>query len=493
MSDSTLTLGRRLILIAALILGAVKVFAFNLAMPPFNNSDEHQHADLVDRYSRGIWPHEPRPLMDPVFLRRMIPYESPEYLYSRASMPGLDVNRPLHQMPGALRDRVLAIRFDRWSKAVNHETHSPPVYYALAGLWTAALRPIWPFSDARSLYIPRLLNVPLYVLFLLALHRLARLTAPHRPDWATAAVVLAVMMPVQVFYGINSDVLLPPLFAWAMVALLIFHRAASCSAVLAAIAGLLTAAAFLTKYTAVPIAILLGLVLLSKLRSQRRSWSGILIAAACAAIPVLLVFARNQHFLGDWTGAAYKMEALGWKARSLQGWLSIHEHPIWQPWGHWYFLRQFMSCLWIGELHWGGQPLTFNWLTGLLILAPLPLWLLAALPADAAHRLKDAWMLWIALLCSLLTLVWLSLAIDYTHSLQPVPSMPFLPNARMVSGCLAAAMILLVNGLGRLLTTIKSGVSPMRVLLAVGPVMIGAELALMYPVILSQWNFFHVP
>ena len=46
----------RLIIAVLCVIGAIRIFVFNAAFPPFNNVDEQAHFDLVYKYAHGNIP-----------------------------------------------------------------------------------------------------------------------------------------------------------------------------------------------------------------------------------------------------------------------------------------------------------------------------------------------------------------------------------------------------------------------------------------------------
>jgi len=189
-----------------------------------------------------------------------------------------------------------------------HEAHQPPLYYALAALWQAALGvpsfrpdPI-PREDpivivpgratpelmlshdygeeqrthARYLHLLRLLSVVLGLLTVLLTYVAARL-ATGRADVALAAAAFVALLPKLnvVSAVVTNDALVIPLSSLALVGTLAYVRAPSRSslraAALAGAVGLALGAATLSKLNALPLVpVLLGGLFLARASLVRR-------------------------------------------------------------------------------------------------------------------------------------------------------------------------------------------------------------------------------
>jgi hypothetical protein len=478
--------------------GALKVLVYGLALPLYTTIDEQFHVELIGRYARGEWPHQRAVGMDGQLMRRSAAFETPEYLYTVEQYTAMELDEPLFRWTYARRMWAEEQRVRHWTERGNYEAHSPPVYYAAAALWTVVVRELWPWSEGRELYVPRLFNAVLYVGFLLVAWRLGRGLWPDRPNVSIAAVALLALAPLQNFHGINSDAMQPLMFAAAMVCMLKMLRAPAPSIGLAAGTGLLTAAAFLVKFSALPIAGMLAVTLALLLRradaAGRRPWLAAITAAASAAVPVAVVLLRNRYYLGSWSGTEFKLQMLQYGHRDWSDWQAVISHPIFTPGGLWYFLSTFMASFWRGELLWHGQPLTWKAVDLGVAVGGLVLCGAAALVRGSESAIRPGgWLLWTAVGGSILTLMWLSLQLDFSRSDTPGPDMPYLPNGRLVWGALGAAALLAASGLQRLLDRLPWRVPAWAVMIGLGGVMTIAEAIWMGPVLASRWNFFHIP
>lgn len=137
----------RRVIAALCVVGALRVFVFSTAFPPFHSADEHFHFDLVVKYAHG---HVPYRLADErlsvetrdtivlygtgisrLEAGPLVLYDSPEYL-SPESPEG--VPPPAWMAPEVARRAILAHGREFWNVR-NHEATEPPFYYAVAGAW----------------------------------------------------------------------------------------------------------------------------------------------------------------------------------------------------------------------------------------------------------------------------------------------------------------------------------------------------------------------
>jgi hypothetical protein len=136
---------------------AARVFVLSAAFPFFNNVDEQEHFDLVLRYSRGNVPRMISPLA-PESTRYIALAGSPEYRLKPEQFPGGTIPLPLWRQPVEKLQPLLERRASVLASAPNHETQSPPLYYALAGMWMKLGR-LCGMDTVFLLYWIRFLNV----------------------------------------------------------------------------------------------------------------------------------------------------------------------------------------------------------------------------------------------------------------------------------------------------------------------------------------------
>ena len=301
--------------------------------------------------------------------------------------------------------------------------HHPPLYYVLGALaiswidtsdFAEAFRPnrhfVWRENDARNgwnvmmhfgqddipwrgsilaLHVLRLMNVALAAVTIYATYKAATLLLPER-FWFPLGVTAVVAFNPSFIYmtsTVHHDVLQAMLFALAIWWIMRFLNKPE-RPYDAVLAGLLLAAAMLTKLSGAVLALLIGIVLLAKFL-QDRDWRDFFRRATVVYGIALLVagwwYIRNQHLYGD---------PLGW-----QMFLDVHSHMVRPgPYTRQVFTDEFLAQ--IGRTYWGGfgfMHITFPentkylwWLTGLGFIGFL----------IAAYRrqllLRERWAQWAA-------------------------------------------------------------------------------------------------
>lgn len=276
--------------------------------------------------------------------------------------------------------------------------HHPPLYYVLGALaisWTdtsdfhVAFRPnphfVWSENDGQNgwnvmmhfgqdefpwhgsvlaLHILRLMNVALASIAIYATYRATVLLFPNR-DWVPLGVAAVVAFNPSFLYmtsTVHHDVLQATIFAlaawWTMRFLSKPEQASNVP-----LAGLLLAAAMLTKLSGVVLAAVFAFALLVRLVRERdwhRFLRRVLIIFGIASLAAGWWYLRNLRLYGD---------PLGW-----QMFLNIHSHMV-RPgaytWG--IFTDEFLGQ--IGRTYWTGfgfMHITFPqisrvlwWLVGL--------------------------------------------------------------------------------------------------------------------------------
>jgi hypothetical protein len=102
---------------------------------------------------------------------------------------------------------------------------------------------------------------------------------------------------------------------------------------------------------------------------------------------------------------------------------------------------------------------------------------------------------WASVVSSVLCLALLSVAYEYRYSSYPSVGFPYLGSGRLIAGSIVAFVVLWVQGLAVLFSSIPSlrVIGPVAVasLLAVGSAI--AEAVLTWPIFFSAHNFFHLP
>ena len=86
--------GESILILLFCLAAATRVFIFSAAFPFFSNVDEDLHFDLITQYSHG---HVPRTFdrLKEETLSWIVPYASPEFLFTPDQFPGVKFPPPL--------------------------------------------------------------------------------------------------------------------------------------------------------------------------------------------------------------------------------------------------------------------------------------------------------------------------------------------------------------------------------------------------------------
>jgi len=148
------------------VIAAIRVFIFSAAFPFFSNIDEDLHFDLITQYSHGDVPRRFDTLKEET-LNWIVPYASPEFLFTADQFPGAKFPPPLWKQSGPSVEPEIAATRAAWSSEINFESSQPPLYYVLANVWRAIGKHLG-LTGLQSLYWIRFLNG-----FLIGSHRSA--------------------------------------------------------------------------------------------------------------------------------------------------------------------------------------------------------------------------------------------------------------------------------------------------------------------------------
>src|SRR6266545_8226577 len=187
------------------VVAAVRVFVFSAAFPFFSNIDEDLHFDLITQYSEGHLPCAFDPLKEET-LNWIVPYASPEFLFTADQFPGAKFPPPLWKQSGPSVEPEIAATRAAWSSEINFQSSQPPLYYALASAWWW-IGKHFGLAGLQSLYWIRFLNVPLVAMMVWLGYVSARTIAPGRMDLCVGVPLLLAFIPQNVFYAMNNDVL----------------------------------------------------------------------------------------------------------------------------------------------------------------------------------------------------------------------------------------------------------------------------------------------
>jgi len=466
---------------------ALRVLLLSAAFPFFDQVDEHQHMDTVHRWSRGELPgRDPVHLRDPVVdwalrfgtFEYLEPNPPPPYLARRGAGP---------ESPWLPRVRAA------YQGVLNQEAESPPVYYAVAALWYR-LGETW-LGDLDLLLWVRALNALALGALVWWSHVWLRRWAPGDRLLHWGAPALLAFFPQDAFYGIGPDG-----FS-ALVGGLAFAAAVEAARPLPrpgrsdGLAGVAVALAFLTKYTSLVYAGLLGLALALRHRTAgesprrvllRLAWAG--GASATLAGGWLL---RNQLVVGDALGTARKIAHLEWTPLPLSALLS---QPIFRPSGLLEWAPETLALFWRGEFRWLGEPMTLAGLDPALAGVSLLLLACGSVSAWRAAR-RGTWLeplAWLATMGGFASLAVLSARFEFADWGNPTRAHPYFTEGRLVLGVLLPFVVVFVRGLAVACARLPSA-APVALLGAWIAYVSLTDWLLAAAAFASPWNWIHSP
>ena len=479
------------------LFGAVRIFWGAAGLPLFNDVDEDAHFDVVHKFARGQWPDRCQQTPDDETVRLLVMYSSREFLVPPESFPeGVYPPPPWTLSLTASRDAYvedLTAVFGRW---VNHETHSPPLYYGLAAVWYDLGRLVGLHGPYAAYWV-RFLNIPLYVALIVAAYGFCR--AYFSPTVALAVPALVAVFPSTVFFGINNDVLSPLMLLLALWLLLRWH-AESASAWLSIAAGFAVSATVLVKLSNIAVLAACGVVALSGLYG---AWKAGQFRQKCFPASLLLVSAagplaawmlRNRLVLGDWTGDAEKIRLSGWQVKP---WGQLFDHPLFSVAGQRTFWSTLVRTFYEGDMNWHGRwamgffpsEIVFYLSLAVLLIGLGAIWIGHRGRAKTRSRLAAA-LSALVIAGTVLFLIALSLRFDFGTWSHPSRQDPYFNSGRLLYGVLVPVLTLFVCGAAaitgrfRLATAIVVGISLVMMLVP--------QVVFFTRVLPSQYNWFHL-
>jgi Predicted membrane protein (DUF2142) len=478
--------------LALCCLAAIRVFVYSAAFPFFNNVDESPHFDLVVKYSHGLVPRN----MGTVSVEAsnyVRLYGSREYYLKREQLP--------FKSPASASERTREV--DLWGASPqypNHESSQAPLYYAAAGLWMR-FGQLLGVAGPGLLYWIRFLNVFIAAALVWLGFAAARLIFPEDRFVRLGVPVLLTVLPQDIFYSIQNDVLSPLCFGVAFIGLVQWSRTDVPSAKLGLCTGLSLAAAYLTKVSNLPLlavaaaALLVDAWRLSRSGKLRAASSAFIVLLLSAAVPIMCLSAWNLHSFGDLTGSGPKITMLGWTRKPVSQWLN---HPIFTLRGLSYFWPTLMHTFWRGEFVWGMKSLSlpaadsFYWISSTVLAGAAMIGLFPRL-AFASKPQRDA--LWLALgtfAASVAYLALLSIGFDYGGCMYPSRALPYFTSGRLLAGTLIPFFLVYLYGLKWIAQLVKGEGLLWWILAGIVVVMSGSQIAVDRVVFSSQWNWFHL-
>jgi hypothetical protein len=481
-------------LVAICLLAAARVFFGAAALPFFADTDEQAHFDLVHKLARGYWPAGEVERRDTETAEVAIFNHSPEFSIAPDDYPRGQFPPPVRTWPaGQEKTAYVAYLRNLLHEQPNHEAHSPPVYYALAGLWYDLGRLLGP-SRPETVYWVRFFNAPLYAALVATAYALCR---PYfGRDNALAVAALTAFFPNTVFFTVNSDVLSPLAVALTLLLVLRWYEREQPGWRLPAAAGAVAAAAVLVKLTNAAVLVVMAAVILVRFRRDRQpvkllreSWPLLLTAS----LPLLLWGVRNRMTLGDWTGTSAKVRQLTWTPKPLT---ELLNHPIFTPNKLAAFLTKLTTNFFDGDANWHGGPArsaAADWffLATSALLPAVGLAVAVRYGAQEPRARFFALMSALAVVSFFGVLVFLSMRFDFGECAFPSRDFPFFTSGRLVSGALVPFLALYAYGVGALVgrrPALIAGATAVAV-----SMMVLGQLAYVTPALSSQYNWFHLP
>lgn len=465
--------------------------------------DELQHFDAVVKYANGsIYQHDNKSSrLELRTAKSLVLYGSPEYL-ERVPKDALP---PFREMVGPQFDPMVnKISSMAAESYANHEMHSPPLYYFVAGKWLE-LGDMLKMSEGLLPYWVRFLNVPLYgVMVWLAYLFCKSLFTTDRVLRIGVPLVLSAF-PNDIFYSINNDVFSP---LACLVAFYLLHQvhAHDKSPGYYILTGIGVSFTLLVKLTNMPVFLLCGafvIILLYRKVASRQPLSAFVphftLLCLCSIAPLLLWMAWNYHELGDLTGASEKLRILGWTRKPFWEWFS---HPMFTVAGLDNLignLRLLGATFWRGELVvWQGvndspflADLLYTISSVLFVAAGIAgLWSSRQEGLSTPFVAKSAILLLLLLFLCFLAI--LSIQFDFGDCPTPSRENPYFNKGRLILGGLVPFVIFYVDGLRRLLSMINPKANPLYATGALSVLILLISTISSSRVFGSEWNWFRL-
>lgn len=300
--SSTLPLPRAAILIALLFTFLATVYS--IVTPLFESPDELWHYPFVWHLAQTV----ELPVQDPA---------NPQLWQQEGSQP------PLYYALAALF--TAPISDDDLPDLIDRNPHADiglvsPDGNANIIVHTAAEQ--WPWRGAvLAIHLARLFSVALGLGTILTIYALARHLWPDQPHLALLAMAFVAFNPMFLFISasVNNDNLITLLAA--LILLKLTHIASTIALTPSdvglkefVILGLLVGLAMLTKVSGLGLLGLVGLTLLSlgvRYRSWRTAILGNVIVGGVALAVAGWWYGRNVHLYGDWTGTEIMVRMMG--------------------------------------------------------------------------------------------------------------------------------------------------------------------------------------
>ena len=489
------------LVIALCMYAALRILVFSAAFPLFNNVDERVHLMSIQMYAQGHLPGKDLPRMDPALARAYLAYWSPEYGRTQEDLDRNGINAPVWQLSDQAKDlaytqAIYAQKLEEWLRRPNFEAQAPPLYYVVAAAWYK-LGTAFGIRDWALLYWLRFLNAILYGLFVWLAYRFVCTVYPERSFLSLAVPGLLAVFPLDVFFGMNRDVISPLLCAAALLLMANALTTKTTQYQPLLLASFLVGLSFLVEVSNFVLYGALAATLWIWLhRSSAVSRQKIRVVSASAAAASLfpsLWMLRNYVVIGDLTAGRAKMNVLGWTVNSLA---EVLHHPLFSPHGLSYFLVQLTENFWHGEYGWHGMRMRSASVDWFYVISSAFMILIFAVDFVRRRRTLPELQRWAGsqalflVASSVLFLAALSVAFDYHNHGYPSRLYPYFVSGRIICGVLLPFVLIYASGLELVANRIQKWVPPVAVLACLMLFITISDIRVRATVFSSPYNFF---
>jgi hypothetical protein len=312
---------------------------------------------------------------------------------------------------------------------------------------------------------------------------------------------LLAFLPQTAFYSIQNDVLSPLCFGAAFICLVKLLRTDAPGVRLGAVTGLALAATYLSKISNLPLLAVSGVVVLFKISrlaragKLRAAFPALAALALCAGLPIGGWLAWTKCHFGDFTGAAAKIQFLGWTHKPFGEWW---HHPIFTPHGLWTFVSGLLATFWQGEFLWHRQPLASPVVDAIYAISSVGFVGVAVIAllsrsADVIAAQRQAlWLGFGSFLAAVAFLGFLSIIYDFHDCFYPSGAHPYFTSGRLMLGALIPFLLLYLYGLDRALCRVKNRWVRPLVLIGMILFMLVSEIFIDWRLFPNAYNWFHI-
>ena len=488
--------GESILILLLCVAAATRVFIFSAAFPFFSNVDEDLHFDLITQYSHGHFPRTFDRLKEET-LSWIVPYASPEFLFTPDQFPGAKFPPPLWKQSGASAEAEIAATRAAWSSETNFESSQPPLYYVVASVWWRVGQCLG-LAGLRSLYWIRFLNGLLMALTVWLGYLVGRTVAPDRLELRVGLPLLLAFIPQNVFYALNNDVLSPVCFGGLFLCVLQWLRTSRPTLLLGALTGLAIAATYLTKLSNLPLVVVVLVAIIAKLPVGDPAKTKGGPDRICSACPSALPFRLGVGLFGQNISLAIspdqqqKSLCLVGRTNRFSDWW---QHPIFTLRGFWVFWWDLITSFWRGEVKWHGQLLNcpvadgFYATSSLVLLGAALVGLRKKTDLSTFQRQAIA-VAALGFITSVGFLALLSIQFDFGNCINPSRLHPYFTSGRLLSGALIPFALVYVYGISWLLRRFNPAL-PLLVLGVLLAFVTMSEIKINRAVFASEHNWFH--